>query len=151
TGGIAVDGFANAATGTAVGVRGVANSTSGTGGEFDNLAGGDLLKGFSNSALKFRVDGNGNVLAAGYRYLNGVPLPTPTTYTAGDGLALSGSTFTTDPTVARKGIDNNFAVGQTSPTLNLPATTDATNGVFNLGGSSFLHRFGNQLNVFLGK
>jgi hypothetical protein len=75
TGGLGVYGYAsNAAGAGTIGVYGVNASANGTAGVFDNNAGGKILSGQNNSVEKFRVDGNGNVLATAY---------------AGDGSALT--------------------------------------------------------------
>ncbi|MCU1284837.1 MAG: hypothetical protein JWO13_1187 [Acidobacteriales bacterium] len=146
-----VQGTAGAATGIGIGVRGTANSVSGTAGQFDNTAGGDLLKGFSGIApvLKFRVDGNGNVLAAGYRDLNGNPIPSGTVTTAGDGLSLQGTTLAVDNTVVRStdarltdartpvaGSNSYIQNGTTPQAANLSITGSVTANTFAGNGSA---------------
>jgi hypothetical protein len=64
--GIGVLGFASAITGATTGLRGAVLSPSGTAGTFDSAdINGTILRGFSNSAERFRVTGSGQVHSSG--------------------------------------------------------------------------------------
>jgi hypothetical protein len=70
-------GRSTATSGDTLGVGGEVASVGGAAGVFDNTAGGDILRGFSNGTRVLTVDGNGVVGATGF---------------AGDGSGLSGVT-----------------------------------------------------------
>ena len=65
-GSIGVAGEAIGASGDVVGVRGRTQSSDGSAGSFENVAGGDILRGLSNGVEVFSVLGNGNVIASSF-------------------------------------------------------------------------------------
>ncbi len=59
-------GESKAASGSVAGVAGLSASSGGAAGVFENTPGGDILAGFSNGSLEFRVTGTGTVVAASF-------------------------------------------------------------------------------------
>jgi hypothetical protein len=74
--GIALQAWSIHGTGNTIGVRGMVSSPNGIGGVFDNSAGGIVIQGNANGALRFKVDSAGAVYANSYRDLAGNPIPT---------------------------------------------------------------------------
>lgn len=63
--GIGVFGASLSITGSTTGVRGQTNSPAGTAGVFDTFNGGSILSGRNTGVERFKVDGAGNLIAAG--------------------------------------------------------------------------------------
>jgi hypothetical protein len=76
-----VAGTASATAGDVAGVVGWSQSLDGTGGSFENVAGGDLLRGIAGGTEVFSVDGAGRVTAISFAgdgsNLTNVPQPSP--------------------------------------------------------------------------
>ncbi len=71
-----VVGQSTAASGNVAGVVGQVASASGAAGEFDNTAGGDILRGLNNGAEVFTVDGSGAVMLTGTVEMGGFKMST---------------------------------------------------------------------------
>ena len=118
TSGIGVVGGADADSGSTIGVYGRVNSSSGTAGIFNNLAGGNILRGDSNYVNKFLVDGSGNVRANSYLDLSGNPIGGGTVTSVGSGTGLTGGPITTSGTLS---LDTTFTDGRYAAQAGLDA------------------------------
>jgi Collagen triple helix repeat (20 copies) len=71
SGGTGVFGNARSNSGSTTGVRGEVHSASGIAGVFDNFAGGQILSGRFNGIEKFRVGADGSIAVAGNNVIDG--------------------------------------------------------------------------------
>jgi hypothetical protein len=134
--GIALQAWSVHATGNTIGVRGMVSSPNGIGGVFDNSAGGIVLQGNANGALRFKVDGSGAVYASSYRDLAGNPILTGTGDITGVsvGQGLSGGALSGDVSVA---LDTAFTDSRYAPFAHGHDVNSITNAA-TLNSNTFL-------------
>jgi hypothetical protein len=103
--GIALRGWVAHATGLTRGLFVQVDSPNGIGGEFENTAGGRLLRGTVGGVERFKVDGTGTVFASSYRDLAGNPIASGTVTSIATGTGLTGGPITGTGTI---GLDVTF-------------------------------------------
>ncbi|MFB3924265.1 MAG: tail fiber domain-containing protein [Terriglobia bacterium] len=96
--GTGVYGEAHDTTGTTIGVKGHVESPAGVAGLFVNQQGGKILSGATGEGEKFRVEGSGNVWAAG-----GISAPSFTGSFSGNGAGLTNLNISNIPDAVTQG------------------------------------------------
>jgi endosialidase-like protein len=135
--GTGLRGHAGDGTASTVGVYGTVISSAGVPGLFDNLGGGDILRGRAAGSEKFKVDGAGVVYATEYRNLSGTPIPNGDITGVGVGTGLAGGGSAGDVSVA---LDTAFTDGRYAAAAHGHVAGDVA-GVATLGANAFV---GNQ-------